>query len=78
MYSQCGELAHIGEGIIRQGADFIVAQISADAKVIFNKYESCIETKSCAIHICTKTELCTQKVLFFPSKTPSLPCKYTF
>ncbi len=29
---QSGELAHVGERVIRQGADFIVAQISAKEK----------------------------------------------
>lgn len=32
MFSQGGELAHVGEGILRQEADLIVAQISAENK----------------------------------------------
>lgn len=32
VFSQGGELAHVGEGIIRQEADLIVAQISAENK----------------------------------------------
>lgn len=38
LHSQSGELAHIGEGVIGQGADFIVAQISAETKVNSNQY----------------------------------------
>lgn len=30
--SQSGELAHVVEGVIREGTDFIVAQISAEEK----------------------------------------------
>lgn len=33
VYSQRGELAHVGEGVVRQGTDFIVAQVSVDQKV---------------------------------------------
>lgn len=32
--SQSGELAHVVEGVIREGTDFIVAQISAEEKKI--------------------------------------------
>lgn len=27
-YSQCGQLAHVGEGRVGQGADLVVAQVS--------------------------------------------------
>lgn len=33
VYSQRGELTHVGEGVVRQGTDFIVAQVSVDQKV---------------------------------------------
>ena len=33
MFLQSGELAHVGEGVVVQGADLIVAQISAEDKI---------------------------------------------
>lgn len=51
MNSQCGELAHVGEGIIRQGVDFIVAQITGKAKVSFSQYTHRVLQRShCTTH----------------------------